>query len=108
MIERRQVAQERHATTRNTLYQIQKNHSGGNFKKYAKGFLVGRVRVCSDRRRGSLAVPLELGSRKSVKLHQNSRITEIVALSGGFFSDFSFMVRMKGLAHVPRARKSGK
>ena len=37
-------------------------------------------------RRGSLTVPLELGSRESVKLHQNGRITEIAAHSGGFFS----------------------
>ncbi len=47
---------------------------------------MGRVRACSHRRRGSLTVPLELGSRESVKLHQNGRITEIAAHSGGFFS----------------------
>ncbi len=34
----------------------------------------------------SLAAALEFGSRKSVKLHQNGRITEIAAHSGGFFS----------------------
>ena len=47
---------------------------------------MGRVRACPHRRRGSLTVPLELGSRESVKLHQNGRITEIAAHSGGFFS----------------------
>ena len=33
-----------------------------------------------------LTAPLKLGSRKSVKLHQNGKITEIAAHSGGFFS----------------------
>ena len=47
-----------------------KNHGGGNYKKYAKGFLAGRVRACPHWRRGSLTVPLKLGSRESVKLHQ--------------------------------------
>ena len=47
---------------------------------------MGRVRLWADRRRGSFTVPLELGSRESVKLHQNGRITEFAAHSGGFFS----------------------
>ena len=29
------------APDQNTLYHFQKNHGGGNYKKYAKGFLVG-------------------------------------------------------------------
>ena len=49
-------------------------------------FLVGRVRACPHRRRGSLTVPLELGSRESVKLYQIGTNSEIAAHSGGFFS----------------------
>ena len=47
---------------------------------------MGRVRACPHRRRGSLTVPLELGSRESVKLHHFGKRTEIAALWGGFFS----------------------
>ena len=36
-------------------------------------FLVGRLRACPHRRRGLLTVPLELGSRESVKLHQSKK-----------------------------------
>ena len=37
-------------------------------------FLVGRLRACPHRRRGLLTVPLELGSRESVKLHHEIAI----------------------------------
>ena len=48
-------------------------------------FLVGRLRACPHRRRGLLTVPLELGSRESVKLYQIGTNSEIAAHSGGFF-----------------------
>ena len=63
-----------------------KSRRGEFLKKYAKGFLVGRVRACPHRRRGLLTAPLKFGSRKSVKLHHFGKRTEIAAHSGGFFS----------------------
>ena len=63
-----------------------KNLGGGNSKNMQRVFLVGRLRACPHRRRGLLTVPLELGSRESVKLHHFGKRTEIAALWGGFFS----------------------
>ncbi len=44
------------------------------------------MRACPHWRRGSLTVPLKLGSRESVKLHHRETFFGIAAHSGGFFS----------------------
>ena len=63
-----------------------KNHGGGNYKKYAKGFSGGARPPLGGQAAGlGLSFFLELGSRESVKLHHFGKRTEIAALWGGFF-----------------------
>ena len=51
-----------------------KNHGGGNYKKYAKGFSGGARPPLGGQAAGlGLSFFLELGSRESVKLHQSKR-----------------------------------
>ena len=69
-----------------TPFTKSKNHGGGNFKKYAKGFLVGARPPTADRRRGSeLAFCTKMGSSECVKSLQNGFFRDLVALTGGLF-----------------------
>ena len=87
------------APDQNTLYHFQKNHGGGNYKKYAKGFLVGARPPTADRRRGSeLRFLLKMGSSFVVKILHKQTFCNLVDRKGGFLRG---IVRVKLCKQLP-------